>query len=91
MGLAPICPSQRCSGLDDNQSLAMATYRKILAALPYRIQCREYNADYNADYNDDYNTGYNAISISKLRHQEYSRMRYRSRFGDPELHNYDVN
>jgi hypothetical protein len=60
--------------MDDNQSLAIATYTKVPAALPYRIQCRDYNADYNAEYNDNYNTEYNAISVSKLRHREYSRM-----------------
>jgi hypothetical protein len=47
--------------MDDNQSLAMATYTKYM----YRLPCRtDYNAEYNADYNADYNTEYNAISVS---------------------------
>ena len=39
---APICPSRRCSEMDDNQSLNMATYTKIYipTVLPYRVQSR---------------------------------------------------
>jgi len=34
---APICPSRRCSEMDDNQSLTMATYTKLCGILPYLI------------------------------------------------------
>jgi len=32
-----MCPSRRCSEMDDNQSLTMATYTKLCGNLPYLI------------------------------------------------------
>jgi len=37
---APICPSRRCSEMDDNQSSTMATCTKLCGNLPYLIYFR---------------------------------------------------